>query len=308
MMATIGIRISGLLLSLGLMPLAGQAQSAPGAQRIAGTHVWLVPPAGFTPAPGLTGLRREAAVLQVFDGQGGNYYRQAAGFTAARFVARGGQVLELQEVAGAAYPARLARVRLSPAQESAQVLFGDSTFAVLLEARYPASDTATARALRRSLLSATYQKATAAAAPATALFAFDESKSTFRFARAEGGTYYYTVGGQPAVGSAPTVAVRLADYNSGITAADVSQQMLGRYPTLQGFTARKISSAKVNDLLTYETEGFAQLNGQRVLLYQQVSVIGNTAVSMLGLAHDDVEATLAQFKALTHTIKPRRKP
>ena len=104
------------------------------------------------------------------------------------------------------------------------------------------------------------------------------------------------------------VAVRLADYNPGITAADVSQQMLGHYPTLQGYTARKTSSAKVNDLLTYETEGFAQLNGQRVLLYQQVSVIGNTAVSMLGLAHDDVEATLTQFKALTHTIKPRRKP
>lgn len=305
----IGVSVASWLIGGGLVAAPAQAQPAAGAQPVAGTHVWLQPPPGFTPAPGLTGLRRGAAVLQVFDGQGGNYYRQAGSFTATRFAARGGQVLELQDVSAGSYPGRLARVRQAGPQETTQVLFGDSTFAVLLEARYPAADTATATALRRSMLGARYQKSTPGNPQATTIFEFDEEKSPFRFARAEAGTLYYTPNGQPPAGTTPTLAVRLADYNLGITPADIGQQMLQRYPALQGYTVRKLSSAKVNDLLTYETEGFAQLSGQRVLVYQQVSVIGNTAVSMVGIAQTEAEATLAQFKALTHTIKPkRRKP
>ncbi|QIX60373.1 hypothetical protein HER32_03885 [Hymenobacter sp. BT18] len=307
MRAFIGVSVAVWLVGGGLMP--AQAQQAAGAQPVAGTHVWLVPPAGFTPAPGLTGLRSGAAVLQVFDGQGGNYYRQAGSFTATRFAARGGQVLELQDVSAGSYPGRLARVRQSGTQETTQVLFGDSTFAVLLEARYPASDTATATALRRSMLGARYQKNADSNSQSATIFQFDEDKTPFQFAQAEAGTLYYTPKGQPRAENTPTVAVRLADYNLGITLADISQQMLQRYPALRGYTVRKLSSAKVNDLLTYETEGFAQLNGQRVLVYQQVSVIGNTAVSMVGIAQAEVENTLTQFKDLTHTITPkRRKP
>lgn len=278
---------------------------------MAGTRVWLVPPAGFTPATGFAGLRRGEAVLQVFDLKGSNYYRQAAGFSQARFEARGGKVLNFQEVSGAAYPARLVHVRLSPTQESSQLLFGDSTFAVLLDARYPAADTALATTLRRSLLSATYQKDTGTSRPTTAgmVFAFEEKKSPFALADAQAGRYLYTPGGQPPVanGPEPVVTVTLHPYNPSITAADISQQVLAQRAGLSGYTARKMTSGKVNDLVTYETEGFAQLQGQRVLVYQQVTVIGSTAVVMQGIARQDLESILVQFKSLTHTITARKK-
>ncbi|MBX0290323.1 hypothetical protein K3G63_07730 [Hymenobacter sp. HSC-4F20] len=296
---------------LSLLPLGVRAQAPGPARAVAGTQVWLVPPAGFTAAPGLSGFRRGEAVLQVYDLKGGNYYRQAAAFTKARFEARGSKVLDLQEVQGA-YPARLARVQLTPTQESAQLLYGDSTFAVLLDARYPAADTATATALRRSLLSATYQKVAGAGGTASlsdAVFALEEKKSPFALAEVRNGQYIYSLGGQRKAdyGSEPTVMAVLLPYNPSLTAADISQQALGRRTGLTGYTARKMSSVKVNDLVTYETEGFAQLRGQRVLVYQQVSLIGSTAVAMQGLAYQDFEAALAQFKALTHTITARRK-
>ncbi|MBB4601176.1 hypothetical protein HNQ93_001463 [Hymenobacter luteus] len=291
------------LLLLLTLALGSRAQGP--ARAVAGTQVWLVPPAGFTATPGLPGFRRGEAVLQVYDVKGGNYYRQAAGFNQARFAARGGKVLDFREVPGA-YPARLARVQLTPTQESVQLLFGDSTFAVLLDARYPAADTALATALRRSLLTATYQKASGAgpASLAGAVFGLDEKKSPFALAEIRAGQYLYTLGGQrkPDDGPEPTVTVLTLPYNPSLTAADISQQALSRRTGLAGYTARKMSSAKVNDLVTYETEGFAQLQGQRVLVYQQVSIIGSTAVALQGLARQDFEAALAQFKSLTHTI------
>ncbi|RSK45324.1 hypothetical protein [Hymenobacter rigui] len=294
------------MLSAASITAHGQAQ--PAARAIPGTQVWLTPPAGFGPAAGFTGLRRGEAVLQVFDLKGSNYYQQAGGFSKARFEARGGQVLNYQEVQGTAYPARLVRVRLSPTQESSQLLFGDSTFAVLLDARYPAADTALASQLRRSLLSATYQKTGASVQPGVAVFALDEKKSPFALQEARSGRYVYTVEGQrpSEAASEPQIIITTHPYNPSITAADISRQVLSQRPGLTGFVARKMTSGKVNDLVTYETEGFAQLQGKRVLVYQQVSIVGSTAVAMQGIASQDAETALAQFKSLTHTITARK--
>lgn len=292
----------GLLTSV-LLPLVGRAQEA---RPVAGTQVWLVPPAGFGPTAGFTGLRRGAAAVQVMDLKGSNYYRQAVGFNKARFESKGGNVLDFREVTGAAYPARWVRVRLSPVQESMQLLFGDSTFAVLLDARYPAADTALATALRRSLLSATYQKESGPASTVGAGFVFDEKKSPFALAEAQSGRYTYALGGQrrPDYGREPLLIVTTHAYSPSLTAADISQQVIGQRGIL-GYSARKVTSGKVNDLVTYETEGFGQLQGQRVLVYQQVTVIGHTAVAMQGVARQEEEAAVAQFKSLTHTIKAR---
>ncbi|MDU0371612.1 hypothetical protein ACFPAF_14500 [Hymenobacter endophyticus] len=279
------------------------------ARPVAGTQVWLVPPTGFGPAAGFTGFRRGEAALQVIELKGGNYYRQVAGFSKERFAAKGGNVLQYQEIQGQPYPARLVRVQLSPALESAQLLFGDSTFAVLLDARYPAADTALSTAMRRSLLSATYHKPEASAPSlANAPFQLDEKKSPFALAETSRGRFIYSLGGQrkPTYGTEPIVTVGSFPINQSVTAADISQQALSQQPGLVGFMPRKQTSGKVNDLVTYETEGFAQLNGKRVLVYQQVTVIGSTAITLLGIAQQEPETALAQFKSLTHTITARK--
>ncbi|MBT9392751.1 hypothetical protein KLP40_06210 [Hymenobacter sp. NST-14] len=291
-----------------LQPGRSLAQ-APAAQVVAGTQVWLVPPAGFGPAAGFTGLRRGPAALQVLDLKGSNYYRQSPGFSAARFEAKGGKVVEFRQLTAGDYPAQLVRVRLTPTQESAQLLFGDSTFAVLLDARYPVADTATGAALRHSLLSATYRKPDDGAVPTlgNTVFVLEEKKSPFALAQVRSGHYTYSLGGQrkPDYGTEPLVTVSIYPYNPSVTAADISRQALSRQNGLTGYTARKMTSGKVNDLVTYETEGFAQWQGRRVLVYQQVTVIGNTAVALQGLAHQDFDTALAQFKSLTHTITAR---
>lgn len=294
--------------------LAGQVRAQvaapePVAHEISGTKVWLVPPPGFGPTAGLSGVRRGAAALQVMEMPGSNYYQQAAGFSPARFTARGGQVLEFRPLVAGEYAGQLARVRLNPTQESAQLLFGDSTFVVLLDARYPAADTATGAALRRSLLSATYRptNATSPAELGNTVFVLDGSKSPFALALAGHNRYTYAVGGQRKAdyGLEPLLTVSTYPYNPSITAADIGAQVLSRETGLNGYHVRKTTSGKINELVTYETEGLAQLRGRAVLVYQQVTVVGSTAVAMQGIAHADFEQALSQFKALTHTIKAR---
>jgi hypothetical protein len=287
---------------------AGRAQTV--ARAVAGTQVWLETPAGFLPAVGFAGLRRGDAVVQVVELKGGNYYRQVSGFTNARFEAKGGRLLEQQDISGRPYAARLVRVQLSPVQESRQLLFGDSTYAVLLDARYPAADTALGTALRRSLLSATYRPSEAGPASlANAPFALDEKKSPFALAEIRNNRYVYSLGGQrrPQYSTEPLVTVSTFPINASLTAADISRQALQQLAGLSGYAARRQTSGKINELITFETEGFAQLDGRRVLVYQQVSVVGRTAVAMLGVAWQDPEAALAQFKNLTHTITARKR-
>ncbi|MCA8830902.1 hypothetical protein [Hymenobacter pini] len=284
----------------------GRAQTV--GRAVAGTQVWLETPPGFQPATGFTGLRRGDAILQVVELKGGNYFRQVSGFTKARFEAKGGTVLQQQDITGRPYAARLVRVRLSPVQESSQLLFGDSTYAVLLDARYPAADTALGTALRRSLLSATYQQAVPAGLSA-APFVLDEKKSPFALAETDRNRLVYSVGGQrkASYGTEPLVTIISFPINASLTAADISRQALQQQAGLSGYTPRKQTSGRINDLITYETEGFAQLNGKRVLVYQQVSVVGSTAVAMLGIAQQEMEQALGQFKSLTHTITARKR-
>lgn len=298
------VAAAGLIVST---QVPANAQEA--ARPVAGTQVWLVPPTGFGPAAGFTGFRRGEAALQVIELKGGNFYRQVAGFSKERFAAKG-NLVQYQELQDKPYAARLVRVRLSPVQESAQLLFGDSTFAVLVDARYPATDTALATAVRRSLLSATYRKPEAGVPSlANAPFQLDEKKSPFALAETSRGRFLYSLGGQrkPSYGTEPVVTVGSFPINQSVTAADISQQALSQQPGLLGFMPRKQTSGKINDLVTYETEGFAQLNGKRVLVYQQVTVIGSTAITLLGIAQQEPEIALAQFKSLTHTITARKR-
>ncbi|UYZ64681.1 hypothetical protein [Hymenobacter weizhouensis] len=302
-------RVAGMVVLAGSAAAAQaqpQASAAPSAahRQVAGTHVWLVPPVGFGPSAGLTGLRKGEAVVQVMDLAGTSFYQHAAGFGKARFEARGARVVDFQELTVQGYPARLVQLEQAGAPSSVQLLFGDSTFAALLVGRYPAPDAATGAAVRQALLSAAYEK-NAAAPSAGAVFVLDEKKAGFTLKKASATRYEYALSGSAESASGPVLVVRTVPYHPSRTAADISQEQLERMAGLSDYRARRTSSVKVNDLVTFETEGPARQQGRPVLLYQQVTIIGSSAVVLQGIAApENGDVTVAQFKALAHTIKP----
>ena len=277
--------------------------------RVPGTNVLLLPPPGFGTAPGFAGLRKGDAALLVHEMRGSSYYANAASFGGQRVAAHGGNVLEDKELGVGGYPARLVASAPRPGWRAYQLAFGDSTFAAIVTTQYPAADTAAGAALRRALLTARYAAAPAADPFARVGFRLDNQASSFRFARAMGSQFVYArAGTAPDLpGNAPVVTVIPMPFNSSMTAADVAAGLLGtlRQYGLTDYMVQHATTTHPNDLETYEVEGYGKLRGQKVLVFQQVTVIGNTAVAMEGLAHDDYAATLADFKKLTHSIKKK---
>lgn len=293
----------------GQPPPAETSSPAAGYVHVPGTRLLLVPPAGFGTAPGFAGLRKGNIALQVYDMRGSNYYANAANFGRERVAARGAKVLSYDELQVNGYPARLVTSEPRPDWRAYQLAFGDSTFAAILTTQYPAADTATGAALRRALLAAQYDKGTALDPFARVGFRLDDKASSFVFARAVGNQFIYARAGTTPdpLGSVPVVTVIPMPINSSMTAADVADGLLGtlRQYGLTDFMVQRSATTKPNDLETYEVEGYGKLRGQKVLVYQQVTVIGNTAVAMEGIARDDYATTLADFKKLTHSIKKK---
>ena len=275
--------------------------------RVPGTSVRLLPPPGFGTAPDFAGLRKGDAALLVHEMRGSNYYASQASFGGERVAARGGKVLADNELMVAGYPARLVVSEPRPGWRAYQLAFGDSTFAAIVTTQYPAADTAAGAALRRTLLTARYDTNPAADPFARVGFRLNDQASGFRFVRAVGNRFLYArTGTSPDLpGSAPVVTVIPMPFNSSMTAADVAAGLLGtlRQYGLTDYAVQHATTTHPNDLETYEVEGYGKLRGQKVLVFQQVTVIGNTAVAMEGLAYDDDPATLADFKKLTHSIK-----
>ena len=301
------------IVSLALPAAPARAQAPTPAHRlVAGTRVWLVPPAGFGPSAGLTGLRKGEAVVQVMDLAGSNFYQHAAAFNRSRFAGRGARVVDFQELLVQGYPARLVQLEQAGAPSSVQLLFGDSTFAALLVGRYPAADTSAGTALRGALLSAAYAKNQAASAPGGAgVYVLDEQKAGFTRKAVGPARAEYV----PAGAAGPALLVSVVPYHPSRTAADIGKEQLQRLlpPAAAGYHARRTSSAPVNDLVTFETEGTARQQGRPVLVFQQVTVVGSSAVVLQGVAPADssAEARLARFRTLARTIKaaaPLRKP
>ncbi|MBO3270579.1 hypothetical protein [Hymenobacter defluvii] len=292
-------------------PEAPAAEALPaGYVRIPTTRLLLLPPTGFGTAPGFAGLRRGNNAVQVYELPTTNYYTNAASFGPTKITARGGKILTDNAVQVQGYPARLIWAEPQPARRSYQLAFGDSTFAVLLTTTpYPAADTATGAALRQALLSARYDRGAAPDPFARLGFTLDDKASRFTFARQMGNQLIYTLDGGRAepFGNEPVLTVIPMPFSSSMTAADVADDLITtlRQYGLTDYTVRRTATTHPHELESYEVEAYGKLRGQKVLIFQQVTVLRNTAIALEGIARDEYEANLAEFKKLTHSIQKK---
>ncbi|UOR06190.1 hypothetical protein MUN82_03625 [Hymenobacter aerilatus] len=278
--------------------------------RIPNTRLLLLPPTGFGTAPGFAGLRHGNDAVQVYELPTTNYYTNAASFGPAKITARGGKVLSDEQVQVQGYPARLIWAEPQPTRRSYQLAFGDSAFAVLLTTTpYPAADTATGTALRRALLSARYERGMAADPFARLGFTLDDKASRFAFARQMGNQLIYTRAGSRVepLGNEPVVTVIPMPFSSAMTAADVAEDLITtlRQYGLTEYTVRRTATTHPHELESYEVEAYGKLRGHKVLIFQQITVLRNTAIALEGIARDDYETNLTEFRKLTQSIRKK---
>ncbi|HEX2629376.1 MAG TPA: hypothetical protein VHM26_10195, partial [Chitinophagaceae bacterium] len=164
---------------------------------IAGSRLFIVPPPGFKPLGTMVGLEKEnGSQMIIMDLVGGNFYTNAAQYNQKSFENAGAKVFEFKEITINGFPAKYLWMENAEKMRAHNIVFGDSTFSVMIMANYAANDEQTGKDILQSLQTVWYDKSLQIDPFATAYFRADDNGSKFRFAEFNAGMYIYSVDGK----------------------------------------------------------------------------------------------------------------
>ena len=273
---------------------------------IPGTHLYLSPLPGYRKSENMIGLQKNNAVgINVNELIGGNYYSNTANFTRANFEATGATVTEFKELSVNGYPARYICLN-AQGNGSINLVFGDTTFSVMLAGLYPAADSISEEEIKQTLLTVVYDKNLKVDPFASAFFMLDERASDFKFLKNGGPAYIYSLNGSaertPDNPSFIATGLPADGTMSPILLANKMLEGLSRYGMMVVNT-KKPDLRNVNGYQCCEMEVSVLRNDTPSWLYQMVVINGNRALVMQGMADSNYEKYLPQFKALAHTVR-----
>ena len=271
-------------------------------RNISGTKVFIVPPPAFKLSATLPILEKgNTGLIQVIDLTGSNFYISAAIFTREKFEKKGVKVFAFKELTVNHYPARLALIQDEPGTKVYNLIFGDSTFYTMIMGVFSSSDTITGTQVKQALETVYYDQTEQIDALAKAPFRLNDSTSVFKFAKFSAGTYVYAVNGvkKDAYDNDPFLMV-LAAPLEGASLKGIANDMAG---IMKNSIIKNNSTDSINGLPSFSRELYGMIKGRKAAIYQQVVVIGENAVVMQGLANDDFEKYLPEFKKLANTIR-----
>ena len=124
---------------------------------VLGTDVWMIPPAGYTSAPGAMNLKKDDSnIIQVMLGE--NFDKASAEMTIARFEKENTVVNEYKYFKLNGYNAKFFWLQDVGSFKNYMLIFGDSNASTLIMAKYNADDKKAEKALRKAILSTLTEK------------------------------------------------------------------------------------------------------------------------------------------------------
>ena len=278
---------------------------------IPGTKLFMIPPDDFSIATAFTGLEKgQNALIQVYDLVGGNFYSNADKFSKERFQQSGATVFDYQEMTINGFPAKYIHMQADPDKKAYSLVFGDESFSVMIMALYTQKDGRTEEQIKKSLLSATYQKDLPIDPFAAAAFELDDSNTKFKFAKSAANMFIYSVNGidNPDTNRDSIMLVLPVPTDSSMTAKSISEQMVGSLKS-NGLSDAKIISTSddaLNDYSAYQIKIEGVMNGNPSKLLVQTVTHGNNAVVFEGFLKEKSSAVIEDFEALIATLKMKQ--
>lgn len=275
--------------------------------QIPGTHLFIVPPPGFQVAHSFIGLQKDTnTLMQVYDLEGGNFFKNAADVNKESFERRGVKVLEYREMKLNNYPCKFLEAEGNPQMKMINMVFGDSTCSVMIAAVFTPGDTQSENEIKTALNSIYYDKNLKIDPFANAGFSLDVSKSAFKFARAASGMFVYTLGGKETDqrSDAPFMIVYNVPKDSNFGPEDIAKMFLSKTQQY-GFQPGKPEGVPVtlNGLNGYEMSTYGTINGQKSLIYMLVLTAGEKAVVVEGIIKSDFDKYQPQMQQLARSIQ-----
>lgn len=280
-------------------------------QNITGTKVFMKTPTGFEPIDGVTAFQKgDAASIYVNDLIGGNFYSNGRNYTKENFEARGVSVLKFEEMEIDGYPARFALLQPNLLTLSYGVIFGDSSFSVLVSANCASLDIKTQKEFENAIFTMRYKKDFEFDPFHNAFFSFDNTQSKLKFEAYSGGMYVYL---REESYKGDSLASMLNVVPLPIGPEDTAETLLNN--ALQNFDVemrkqeQPIPNLKVVGFETEPLNGYSSKTalivggegGKSQYFYFQVIVYQDKALLINGIPTS--KACISDFKELLSTLK-----
>lgn len=275
---------------------------------IPGTRLYIIPPADFIVSNTFIGLQKdENSIVNIYDLVGGDVNTNAAHFNKEIFESAGATVFDYQEINVNGYPAKYISLLGDLTSKVYALIFGDTTFSTMIVAIYPASDEATGKNIIKALNTLWYDKSKIIDPFATATFSLDDTVSKFKFFQYNANTYLYSVGGVDNNDDKNTTAVIVSQFpkESTTSVKSIADMMIlkAREYGLSNIEVKNVSTQPINGYDTYEVEVYGEMEGSRSLIYYCIVAKEETAIVVQGIAKNDIETNLLEFKKLVSSIK-----
>lgn len=297
-------------LILTVIYLCGNAQSIKYLS-IPGTKVQLSAPGGYKVADSFYGLQKNKTTgIQVYESTETGYYSRITGFTKEELTAKGAKVYSFKDVKVSGYPARFTTLQGDTGYKVSSVIFGDSTFSVMLIGAYPANDAVLEKQVEQSLLTAKYNKGAKVELFALSYFKLNDAGTKFKYAKTTADNMYiYAQDGKVLdsymAESALTAMPIVVDSTTDIEQIGVDLLNDMEKYGLNEAEVKFRSSKPINGFKAYEAIIYGKVAKEMHAVYHMVVVKGNKGLIMQGIALQDHAKTIEEFEALAHTVSAK---
>lgn len=275
---------------------------------ILGTRLYLEAPAGFKPSTTFIGLQKgQNAIFNVYDLTEGNFYTNAANYNREAFEGKGIKVYEYKEITINNFPARYLHLRSEDGSNAYTLVFGDSSFSVMIMGMCAENDQQTGNDIITAINSIYYDKSKIISPFETAAFTIDETASRFKYFKYQASIYFYTLDGKDysLTPNSPYILLMQFPADASINAKDVKTLLINKMAE-KGFADIEIKNnveVSVNPYETSRAEAHGMLNGKPTVLCLYVISNGTKIIALEGIVTSDVENNLVEFYHLAETVK-----
>ena len=277
-------------------------------ERILGTHVLMSIPSGFSQSKSFSGLEAgpDDAIL-VMDIPGGDFQSNTRNYSKAAFERKGLEVLELERTTQDGYSAIRSVVK-SPVNGtvSRQLVFGDSTFSVLISTVSKTFDKVMDARMALALSTVKYDKASVVGRFEGTYFRMDDRHTDLKFSKRAGGAWVFMLSSDSVAGDnrGPMFMAMPVPLPSGSSCEEVVMKQIDGLESkgLIRSSTEHVSHEKVNGFPSYGVELYGKLNEAPIMLYLHAINLGGMVVMCSGTSSSDHEQNLGRFKQLIATI------
>jgi hypothetical protein len=296
--------VSALILICSVSILSAQNNSV----TIPGTRLSIIPPAGYKLSANFKGLEKSKDIfIKVYDPYNANYIKYAQTFTRESLENSGSEVQEYKKTTISGLPAKYAALQNNSGGKTYFLIFGDSSFSVMLVGACPANSNGDEQQIKAALLSVTYNKSIKNDPLAGAFFDLDDKNSSYRFAKCKNDFYIYSGNGIMADKYSGESIVSVLPFTSEYSVGDetIAKAILSSYQQY-GITeakTKKETQVQIGTLNAMEVEINAKVDNKKAVLYRLTMVDGKKAILFLGIATSDFDKNMDSFRSLAHTAK-----